>query len=157
LDNQEPTTPDGARGRLAELKANSEWRDAFVAGNGPQVAEFRRLSALAAKGDEQIISDALAGKAPSIDQIFIDPQMRDATHTIEALRGMGIHEENVARSVLDGSPVSAEERNQASIAKDRLMKDVDWTKKYLAGDGEARRQMGLLNVILTRSVKESAA
>ncbi|RXG86496.1 hypothetical protein [Bradyrhizobium zhanjiangense] len=157
MDNQESTTPEAARDRLAELKADTKWRDAFVSGNGPQVSEFRRLSELAAKATDRTINDAIAGKAPSMDQIFIDPQMRDATQTIEALRGMGIHEESVARSVLDGSAVSADERHQASIAKDRLMKDVDWTKKYLAGDGEARRQMGLLNVILTRSVKESAA
>ncbi|UFW92102.1 hypothetical protein BjapCC829_48515 (plasmid) [Bradyrhizobium barranii] len=44
------------------------------------------------------------------------------------------------------------EQNAAATAtKARLMKDQDFTARYMAGDGEAKRTMTLLNVIIWSS------
>jgi hypothetical protein len=41
--------------------------------------------------------------------------------------------------------------------KNRLTRDLEWTKRYLSNEGEAVRQMALLNVVLTRPVKQESA
>lgn len=156
MDNLETMTPDQAAAKIADLKGNEDFVTKYLAGSGPQVAEMRELIKVAQSSNRGKIADDVLGGKQSPESIFLDPQRRDAEQTVEVLRGLGIHEESVARSVLTDSAVSVAERQQAAAAKDRLMKDQDFVKKFLAGDGDARRQMGLLNVILTRGVKASA-
>jgi hypothetical protein len=73
------------------------------------------------------------------------------------LREDGIPEHDIARQVLSGEPVSKAEFDAAKQAKQRLLGDQDFVRRYLSGDGEAKRQMALLNVVITRDIKETAA
>lgn len=47
----------------------------------------------------------------------------------------------------EGRPISAEIKREAATTLKDLMSNPDFTKRYLAGGNEERRQMYLLNII----------
>ncbi|EIG56080.1 hypothetical protein [Bradyrhizobium sp. WSM1253] len=142
-------TPDEAVAKLADLRSNKDWTDNFLKGNGPQVAEFRSLSEIAIKSGDRI-EKAIAG-------VLDDSPVQESGHiqNIGAaawLREAGV-ETGVIRQVLTGDEVTPQEHAAATATKARLLKDQDFTKRYMASDGEAVRQMTLLNVIVSSKVK----
>jgi hypothetical protein len=132
----EPKTPaEEATARLAELK------DAWT------------KNSAAAAGDK--IDQAMAGTLEN--RIFQERAHVDNIHTAAFLRDSGVDEPAIIRQVLTGSPVSKQEFEAAQSMKSQLLKDHEFQKLYLSGDGAAVRQMTLLNIVLTRPVKSEAA
>jgi hypothetical protein len=152
---KDPKTPAQAAARLDELRAIDGWAKLYLAGSGPHVAEFNRLHELASSKDADNIDAAIAG-TPA-DGIFLDKGHRDNVQTAVLLRDAGVDDPAVLRQVLSNAPVSAAERDAAQSMKSRLMKDHNFQTRYLSGDGDAVRQMALLNVVLTREVKTEEA
>jgi hypothetical protein len=151
-----PTTPAEAATRLGQLKADAGWRDKFLAGNGPQVAEFGALTELAAKGaDGDNIDMAMAG-------VLLDGPLQPSGHMMNisvaaSLREVGIRDE-IIKDVLAGThKVSKEEYAATERWKAEKMRDHEWVKRYLAGDGEPRQKMTLANIILSGGIREEKA
>jgi len=150
---KDPKTPAEASARLNELKSIEGWTALYLSGSGPHVADFNKLQELISSGDA--IDLAIAGVYE--DKTFQDKAHMDNMRTADFLRGSGIDDPAVLRQVLSNEKVSPQEFEAAKSMKARLMRDLEFTKRYLANDGEAVRQIALLNVVLTREVKTEAA
>jgi hypothetical protein len=145
-----PPTPDQAEAKLTELRGNKEWVTKFLAGNGPEVAEYGKLSEIAlGKGDEAKVALAMAGQYLPVN----DSEHITRMGTASMLREAGIADD-VIRQALSGSPVTQQERDAAEKLKAKLMRNADFSKKYLAGDAEAKEQMTLLQIITSSDVKQ---
>jgi hypothetical protein len=64
---------------------------------------------------------------------------------------------NCGRSCSARGRVTKAEYRATEIWKADRMADSEWTKKYMAGDREAKRQMSLANIILTGGIREENA
>jgi hypothetical protein len=152
-----PATSSEAVARLAEIKADPKWRDQYLAGSAIHAKEMRDL---------QAVIDADKGRADPQTEMAIAGVLFDGIQpsghlakvgTATMLREAGINDTGVIRQVLAGESVTQQERDVAATTKARLMKDEDFTAKYLAGDSEAKRTMTLLNIIVSSSIKSAAA
>lgn len=145
-------TPADAAAKLDALKANPEWTAAFLKGDGPAVAEYGKLLSASQPHAESHAADmAIAGK-------LFDGGLQPSGHlvavgTATMLREIGIPTD-VIKQVLIGQPVSQAEHDAASKQKEALMRDQEWSKQYLAGNGPHREQMTLLHVILSSPIKQ---
>jgi hypothetical protein len=155
-ENNPPTTPAEAQARLSTLVGTKEWAEKWVSGSAAHADEYNKLQEMALSGTNPGKVD-LEDPRAAVDQIFLDRQRRDNVNTAEYLRGVGIDDPAIISQVLTNEPVSQHEFDAAKSMRSRLERDHDFQKKYLSGDGEAVRQMTLLNVILTRPVKREAA
>lgn len=148
-----PATADEAATRLAAVQADPKWRDEYLSGSKAHAKELRDLQAAADRERSTQSEMAVAGE--------LYPGIQPSGHlarvgTAAMLRESGIGDDNVIRQVLTGQPVSAEEHAAAVEAKARLMRDSDFVAKYTAGDGEAKRQMRLINIVLSSPIKKVA-
>jgi hypothetical protein len=149
---QEPTAAEAST-QLAAKKADPTWLNAFLGGSGPHVAEFRKLTEIAAKAtDEANVEAAMAGKYLP----FNDGEHLARMGTASMLREEGIGDD-VIRQALSGKPVSRAEHEAATKRKADLMRDHEWSKQYLAGNGPQRQEMMLLNIIVSSDVNEESA
>lgn len=145
-----PPTPDQAAAKLTELRGNKDWVTKFLAGNGPEVAEYGNLSEIAlSKDDTDKVGLAMAGQYLAVN----DSEHLTRMGTASMLRDAGIADD-VIRQALSGSPVTQQERDAAEKLKAKLMSNSDFSKKYLAGDGEAKEQMMLLQIITSSDVRQ---
>lgn len=147
-----PATPGEAATRLSTLSADAEWRGKFLAGNGPQVREWNELHQLAANGDN--IDMAMAGK-------FL-PGGQSSEHIVQMetaamMQELGIRSEIIRDALSDKHTVTRAEFEATKVWKADRMTDPEFTKRWLAGDREAKRKMMLADIILTGNVKEDAA
>jgi hypothetical protein len=150
-----PSDGSAAAARLNELKADPKWRDEYLGGSVSHAKEMRDLQAVISKGGNVEADLAIAGVLDA--GAFQTAKRMTMIGTAEHLRESGIGDANVIRQVLAGDPVTPEEHSAASQTKARLMNDQDFVKRYTAGDGEAKRQMTLLNIVVSSPVKRSAA
>ncbi|MET4319306.1 hypothetical protein [Bradyrhizobium sp. RT5a] len=146
-------TPDEAAAKLSELRGNQDWTTKFLAGNGPELAEFRKLSELAVNGSDKI-TKAMAGvlDAAPVQESGHMQMIGVAQH----LREIGIRDD-VIRQTLTGQEVTQAEHDAVARLKADRMRDHAWTKEFLAGNGEHKRDMMLMNIVLTSSIKKEAA
>jgi hypothetical protein len=147
-----PTTPAEATERLEQLGADPAWRDQFLAGNGPQKAEFQSLTELAAKGDS--IDAALAGR-------LLDAPIQPSTHVINmgvaaALKDAGLADD-VIRQTLSGHQVTQQEYDLVARWKQDRFRDKTWVQEFLSGSREHQRDMTLADIVLSSSIKKEAA
>ena len=149
----EPTeSPPEAAAKLVALKSDKDWTAGWLAGDLAKIAEFNKLAEIAAR-DTAKIDLAMSGALE--DKIIQDRGHVDGVRTAEFLRASGVDDPAVIRQVLTNEKVSQEEFDAAKSTKARLLRDHDFSRRYLSGDGEAVRQMTLLNVILTRETKSA--
>lgn len=150
MDATEELTPAQATARLSELQGDPDWVKAYLAGSGPKRAEFTKLTELASRVDK--IDRQIAGTDHGSSE-WLDREYRDGVQTAQLLRDGGVHEPDIARQVISNEAVAQAEHDAAKVARDRLMKNPEFVRKYLSGEGEAVRQMTLLNVVITREIK----
>jgi hypothetical protein len=145
-------TPDQAVSKLAELCGDKSWTDKFLAGNGPELAEYRALSEIAIKSGDKI-DKAIAG-------VLDAGPLQDSSHlqnigAAAMLREAGM-DNDVIRQVLAGEPVTQKEFDAAAKIKSNLMKTPDFVKRYLAGEADAIQRMTLLQIITSSEIKQEA-
>jgi hypothetical protein len=105
---------------------------------------------VAAEGTQ--IDKAMAGE---LLNDFIQP----SGHTVDIgvvshLRDIGIRDEIIRDVVAGTHKVTKEEYAATERWKAEHMRDQEWVKRYLAGDGEPREKMTLANIILSGGVRE---
>jgi hypothetical protein len=145
-----PPTPAEAAATLAARLGDKAWAAQFLNGSEPQVAEYRRLSEIAIKSDDKV-SLAMAGQYLPIN----DSEHLTRMGAASMLREAGI-EPDVIKQTLSGGPVSQQEYDAAVKLKAKLMGNSEFTRKYLAGEGEAVQQMTLLQIITSSEVRQEA-
>jgi hypothetical protein len=72
------------------------------------------------------------------------------------LREIGIRDE-VIRQTLTSKEVTQAEYDAVKSLKAERMRDHAWVKEYLAGNGPHKRDMMLMNIVLTSPIKKEAA
>jgi hypothetical protein len=151
-----PPTPQEAAARIEELKANPEWRDRFLAGNGPQVTEFQNLTTIA-HSDRQANQIEMAVAGQLYNGLAGQPagHMEDVA-TAAMLRDAGLGDDEI-RQAVRGDPVTQAEYDTARREKDALMRDRDFAAKYLAKNGPEFAKMSRLNLILCSPIRQEKA
>jgi hypothetical protein len=134
-----PATPaDQARAQIEALKANPEWVKRHLGGDHATREELARLHELThTPAPGSIISGMPTAAAQNAE-------MADHLSTLFDI-SPGIMEE-----IRQGKPASLDEHRLAVGRKAARMSDPAWVNRYMTGDAEARREMWLLNSILTR-------
>jgi hypothetical protein len=138
------TVAEQARATLEAHKADPEWTRKYLAGDHEARAEMLRLTeAMHAPVHGQI---SIGGPSPEY-------QRNDQA---EHLAATGDLPPAVVEQIRRGDPVSADEYRMAVGRKRALIGDPGFREKYMRGDADARRQMLLLDVILSSSIKLGA-
>jgi hypothetical protein len=63
----------------------------------------------------------------------------------------------VIRETLAGKEVTQAEHDAVKNLKAERMRDQAWVKEYMSGNGQHKRDMMLMNIVLTSSIKKDAA
>jgi hypothetical protein len=71
-------------------------------------------------------------------------------------RELGIRDE-VIRETLTNQEVSQQDHDRVAQWKADRLRDSEWKKKWLAGEGEQAREMMLANIVLSSSIKDARA
>jgi hypothetical protein len=154
--NPNPTTPTEARARLVDLTADKQWSEDFTAGRVEARREFATLTEMAAQADDRL-ENALAGKADAqlleVTNAENPLTSRDIGTAINDLREAGLRDETI-REIFDGVKMPAEIRRRCEQLKAKKLGDAEWTKRLLAGDHEAKRELTLISAVLSAEVAE---
>jgi hypothetical protein len=148
-----PSTPAEAVTRLEQLKGDPAWRDQFLAGNGPQKAEFHTLTAMIAGGDS--IDKAMAG-------VPLDGPLQPSSHltnigVANTLREIGIRDEIIKDVIAGTHKVTRAEFEMTERWKRDHVADKDWCDRYMNGGALEKREMTLANIILSGGIRSEGA
>jgi hypothetical protein len=147
-----PTDAAGARARLADLAANPKWTSDYLNGNADARKDFDSLTKLIATGSD--VDMAIAGVLPEAHVDFgPGVSLRDQAAAVPVLRKMGIGDDAI-RQLLEDKPVSRREYQLAEQWRDEHLTNAEWTKKWLAGDAAAAREMTLCSIVLSSEIDE---
>jgi hypothetical protein len=153
MTDEPQLTPTAAAAKLDGLRADTAWSTAFLAGSGPHVAEYQRLSTIAIDAQENDRIDlAMKGEFLPIN----DSEHFQRMGAVTMLREAGLTDD-VVKQALAGQPVSQAEYDAAARRKAALMKDSTFTSAFLKGNGPEKETMTLLNVILSSPLKQASA
>ena len=142
-----PTTPQDAQARLGELTASKEFGERLMAGDVATRTEFQSLSTLAA-GLE---------KLPGAEELSaIATKENDDRNAADFIRGVkesiDVRPEVLRQAVYDET-VRKDEYAAAQQWMKRHMADEAWSKRLLAGDEIARRELFLASTLLSKEPK----
>jgi hypothetical protein len=142
-----------ARARLSELSSSQEWRTAFFNGDPQARKDFGELTAAIADGNT--VDDVLAGAGPVSQLIETTTagqlSSRNTAIEIDHLRQIGLNDKTIAQ-VFKGGSVTPAEREMARVTKEMRLGDPDWSARWMKGGWAKRREMTLLNTVLSASV-----
>jgi hypothetical protein len=147
-----PAPPAGttiaAKAHLEALTSDPAWSAKFFAGDIEARKTFSELTAKIADGNPT--ADALAGAPTSEVEVTIGKELnsRNRADAIAGLRSLGMDDATVVQAI-DGAEVGEHERTMAQMAKNLRLSDSAWTERYLKNDLSARREMTLINTILS--------
>jgi hypothetical protein len=140
--------------RLNELKADTAWRDRYLAGGLVEARQINELHEAMRNGDNPDVDRAMAG-------ILDDGPIQRSEHmqmiaVAQWMKEKGLRDE-VIREALAGKGVTQQKRDAVERLKADRMRDHAWTKEFMAGNGQHVRDMTLMNIVLTSSIKKDAA
>src|SRR5439155_16679015 len=146
-----PTDAAGAVARLNELRESPEWREKWLAGNPREGREYKDLQAIIEKGENAAVDKAMAG-------IMDDAPFQQSGHlemvaATQMFRELGIRDE-VIREFLTDRPVTRKEHDLVAQWRAEKLRDSEWVKKYMAGEGLQRREMMIASGILSTSIRQ---
>jgi hypothetical protein len=155
-DQPAPLTPPAnateAQARLTSLVENRDWGAKIVAGDVTANREMRALTAMIAGGGDDVAAAIVSGnKLPEL----ATSEQRLMAATAEHLREMGFPPTAIRETISGKEPTPADVE-RARLWKTQIMKNPEWVRRYLDGDGDAQREMMAANILLS-SAKEAAA
>ena len=147
------STPGQAAARLAQLKADPNFRSRVLTGSPAQVQEFQSLVALAASGDGTALPDT---GIEFVDGVTSVSTLRrsDYETALDGLRenlNLPAITEQYIRDVDAGLRSDAPTEGDGLVfleAKKRWLKDPAVAAKYLAGDTATVRQLNNMNRVV---------
>lgn len=149
-----PANAAEARALLDTRIADKDWGAKLLAGNSDVGREFRELSEKA--GGVDPIDAAIAGIVPASENGLRDSDAVMRANVATTLRELGIRDA-VIRDHMTDRKYTAEEVAAVTQLKAERMSDREWTKKYLAGDAKAVKDMTLIHIILDAGVEGKEA
>jgi hypothetical protein len=136
-----PTRADAALAQIEALKQNPDWVEKHLGGSHETRAELQKLHEVAF----QPAPGSTISGAPTLEA-----QWNETAHQL-SLEG------NLSAAVIEeiraGKPAGAEEYRLAVGRKNARMSDPSWVAKYLNNGADERREMLLLNSIISRGVR----
>lgn len=152
-------TPEQAGAKLAELSAKPEWAGKLIskADGGAEKREFATLMA-AKSGGSSSLDKIIAGtaEAPLVDLVTDGKlSVRNQMISAEGLREMGVGDDAI-RQVFESKPVSKAEHDAAVTLRADCLANPEFTKKLLAGDRVAARNLALMNIVIIGGFREAA-
>ncbi|MCA1414474.1 hypothetical protein I6F30_25460 [Bradyrhizobium sp. NBAIM20] len=145
-----PATSAEAAARLSALKADPGWREEYLGGNPRHAKEMRDLQAKIDSGGAPEVDMAMAGLLD--DAPFQSTGRLQMIGATEMFRDLGIRDE-VIRETLTNREVTPQEHEAVARLKAERMRDQAWVKELLAGNGQHRRDLMLMDIVLTSPVK----
>jgi hypothetical protein len=151
------TTPAQAAARLAQLRADPQWRTRVLTGSPTQVREFQQLTALAASHDEA--PDVMF---ETVDAVSNPSALRrsDYETALDGLRennNLPAITEQYLRDVDAGLRSDAPTEGDGLVfkeAKERWLRDPAVRAKYLAGDTATVRQLNNMNRVVALAAQD---
>jgi hypothetical protein len=148
-----PTTVSEADAQIARMIIDRKFGDRLLNGDPVALREFH--AAHEAKENESgQVDQLLDGKSPVLQtgegQLPIQAQL----DVIESFRILGLSD-GAIREAFEGTPVSKAELETVRLFRERRLADKEFTKRYLSGDLEARREMTLANIVLTNGAVDA--
>jgi hypothetical protein len=147
-----PSPPAGsavaARATLEGLSANPEWRDKYFGGDVEARRQFEELTERIANCNPT--AETLAGVRPGEFEVTVGNELnsRKRADAVAGLRSLGFDDATVVQAI-DGAEVGPHELAMAKQMKAMRLSDAAWIDRYMKGDLSARREMSLLNTILS--------
>jgi hypothetical protein len=152
-------SPDEAAAKLNEKMASAEWRAKMLTGNAEARRELAELVADKTGGsltDSIMNGDALkngsnlgfvthGGQIPLADQVAV----------VDDLRIAGVRDDAI-RDLLEGRQVTPAEYDAVRRFREARLSDPEWTKKMLAGDPEAKRELLLMSMVRVSGSRSAA-
>lgn len=145
-----PMTAPEAQAVLSQRSADVSWGQRLLAGDVATRAEFNSLTKTISEADTG--AEALAGK-------FTSPASADAHMLgvgVEQLRSAGLADD-VIKSVIAGTPVSAAEQAAVKRLMASKMADQGWTEKLLKNDVDTKREFTLMSIVLSAEIRRGEA
>ena len=124
-----------AESRKAELFANEEWRNAFFSGSVEAKREW----------DQIVRGLAAPPPAPANEREAIVEHLRQHADITEA----------VADEIRSDRASTPWEHQRALQRRDQLFRDEAWVERYNRGDGRAQTEVALINLILSRRIRDN--
>jgi hypothetical protein len=150
-DQPPPANATEARAVLDARIADKGFADRVFAGD---IAAKKELDALHAKihaGGDDVVVEAMTGKLPE----GATSDQRLMAETAAWMREKGFPERAIQETLSDKKP-TPEDVERARLWKTMAMKNEDFVKRYLAGDGAARLEMDAADVVLTIGARAKA-
>src|SRR5262249_1369323 len=150
-----PTTPAEATARLDALRGDRDFYDKLMSGNADTRREFDRLNELASRDNRLDAAMSENPEFPMMETTDAEHPLttRELASVVESFREAGLAND-VIKDVLEGKPVSAEERQAVQRFKNMRFGDSDWVRKLQACDHEAKREHLLMSSVLWRDVAD---
>ena len=131
-------TVEQATIKKAELVGKAGFADAVLAGDSDAVKQWREVT---------------RALRPAVDQSTAEGQQYSQNmDRLAVFRAKADLPEAMFDHVAAGGPVSAAEKEAATYAKQRLMKDKAWVQRYLDGDRAANSEMTRINFVLASRI-----
>jgi hypothetical protein len=142
VDLTAPLTPaEAAAAKIIELKNTPAWVQQHLAGSHETKAELARLHSIVCQPAAGSIIDG--GPSP-------EAQWGQVADHLEAVGDLSAA---VIQEIREGKPASQEEFRLATNRKQARMADPKWVANYLNNGAEERREMLLLNSIISRGMR----
>jgi hypothetical protein len=145
--NESKKSSDPVQDRYADNRGRI---DRLVSGDPRERAKFDAL--MQAKAEADPVAVGLSGDLPDVPS----SEIKQIAVGANWLREVGLPEQAI-HDYIAGAPVEQSFHDQVAAWKSRSMKDSEFTKAYLAGDGDAVRRMTVANAVLISPIKENAA
>ncbi len=153
----EPSDPAEAAARLELLASDKDFGIRLLAGDHTARAEFGRLTELAASVSP--VDLAMIGVVPegyvSFSNSDSEASLREMAPAAADLLLAGVSPEAV-RQVLEDREVTASEHHAVKQLRDQKFGDATWRAALMAGDWNARRDLTLINIVLSSQIKRAA-
>jgi hypothetical protein len=152
-DAVQPSSPEAAQGRLAELSGNPEWSSKVLANDPTSFAEFQSLTTL--------IAGPPAPAAGTTEAMALETSRTNDTKMLNdylATAGENGFPELTSAAgkdmveMLNGKPVSQEIHDAVKTKLDAMLKDKDWVTRFENREQRAMREFQIATVILTADV-----
>jgi hypothetical protein len=111
---------------------------------------------------EQISPESAQVDKAMAGELLLDGPVQPSGHMVQIgvaghLRDIGIRDEIIKDVIAGTHTVTKEEYAATERWKAEHMRDQEWVKRYLAGDGDTNEKMTLANIILSGGIREGKA
>lgn len=142
-----PANATAARATLDAHMTDQAWVDRVFSGDPAAKKELNDLTTMVATGAKgaDVVAAIMNGDLP---QAGATSDERVMAATAGMLRDIGFPAKAIEETILGKEPTPVD-IDRARAWKIQAFQNADWVKRYLAGDGDARREMMAADIVLS--------